>query len=128
MTLNASLARSFDSTPPIASTSSSLPSPVTPTQMTLEKLREAVGHLDTRVNESKRKDMIHIVCDKLVEVSFMKKILFNLESLFAISTISSDSWNSSSTSGRVFQKLIITFIRKVLVFNLKNNHVILYVN
>ena len=77
VTLNASLASSFDSTPPIASTSSSLPSPVTPPQMTLEKLREAVGHLDTRVNDSKRKDMIHIVCDKLVEVSFMKKILFN---------------------------------------------------
>ena len=77
VTLNASLASSLDSTPRIASTSSSLPSPVTPPQMTLEKLREAVGHLDTRVNDSKRKDMIHIVCDKLVKVSFMKKILFN---------------------------------------------------
>ena len=62
VTVNASLASSFDSIPLIASTSSSSPSPVTSPEMILEKLREAVGHLDPRVNGSIRKDMIHIVC------------------------------------------------------------------
>ena len=101
--MNASRTRPFNSTPFIESTSSSLPSPVTLPQMTLEKLREAAGYLDTRVKDSKRKNMIHIVCDKMVEVTSRKKILFDLESLIAISTIDSDSWFSSSTSGRVTQ-------------------------
>ena len=101
VTVNASLASSFDFTPLIASISSSPPRPVTPSQMTLEKLKKAVGHVNTRVNDSKRKDIIHIVFDKLFEISSMKKILFDLESLIAISTISSDGQTSGIRSGRV---------------------------
>ena len=71
--------------------------------MTLEKLGEAAGHLDTRTNNSKRKGIIHFVCDKLVEVSSMKNILFDSELPFAISTISSDIWNTGSRGGRITQ-------------------------
>ena len=42
--------------------------------MTLEKLREAVGHLDTKASDTELKHMIHFVCDKLVDVSSMRKI------------------------------------------------------
>ena len=66
-------ASSGDSTPLISSTPCSSKSPVTH-QMTLEKLREAVGHLDTKANDTERKQMTHFVCDKLVDVSSMRKI------------------------------------------------------
>ena len=66
-------ASSGDSTPLISSSPCSSNSPVTD-QLTLEKLREAVGHLDTKANDTERKHMIHFVCDKLVDVSSMRKI------------------------------------------------------
>ena len=66
-------ASSGDSAPLISSTPCSCKSPVTH-QMTLQKLREAVGHLDTKANDTERKHMIHFVCDKLVDVSSMRKI------------------------------------------------------
>ena len=51
-------ASSGDSTPLISSSPCPCKSPVTD-QLTLEKLREAVGHLDTKANDTERKHMIH---------------------------------------------------------------------
>ena len=67
------LASSGDSTPLISSTPCSSKSRITH-QLTLEKLREAAGHLDTKANDTERKNMFHFVCDKLVDVSSMRKI------------------------------------------------------
>ena len=47
-------ASSGDSTPLISSTPCSSRSPISH-QMTLEKLREAVGHLDTKANDTEQK-------------------------------------------------------------------------
>ena len=63
---------SGDSFPLILSTPCSK-SPVTH-QLTLEKLREAVGHLDTKANDTERKHMIHFVCDKLVDASSLRNL------------------------------------------------------
>ena len=98
VTVNASLASLVNSTLSIASTSSFSPSPLTPPQKTLEKIKEAVGHLDTMVTDSKRKELIRIVCLELVGVSSMSKILLDLESLIAINTIRSGSWNTGKGS------------------------------
>ena len=66
-------ASSGNSTPLISSSPCSSKSPVTD-QLTLEELREAVGHLDTKANDTERKHMNHFVCDKLADVSSMRKI------------------------------------------------------
>ena len=67
-------ASSGDSTPLTWSTSCSSKSPVTH-KMTLEKLREAVGHLGAKADDTERKRLIPFVCDKLFDVSSMRKIL-----------------------------------------------------
>ena len=81
VTSNASLASSFDSTPFNASTSSSPAGPATPPRMNLEMPREAVGHLNTNLNYSKRKNMNSIVCEKLIDISSKERIMSDLNSI-----------------------------------------------